>query len=96
MGKLKDLWNTYRKAASAQRELTNAFARATGVNFMHLDTAFTRCAIKRAMETNDIDATVREYAPLIESVKIFSGSIVTPEFNRRLLALLQRHQSPAM
>jgi hypothetical protein len=83
MGMFKNAWATYRLATSQQREMTMAFAEI-GVNFMHLDTKFTKHLIKEAMET-DAAAVAAKYMPLVESITILSGHVVTPEFNRRLM-----------
>lgn len=81
---LKEAWARYRFAKTRQRELAKAFA-GIGVNYFHLDTTFTRHALKEAMET-DAATVFDKYSPLIRSVVAFEGNVVTPEFNRRLVA----------
>jgi hypothetical protein len=83
MGIFKKAWAIYRNATSQQRELTNAFAEI-GVNFMHLDATFHEHVIKEAMGTNT-ESAVAKYLPVVESITILSGHVVTPEFNRRLM-----------
>jgi hypothetical protein len=83
MGMFQNAWATYRLATSRQRALTEAFG-GIGVNFMHLDTKFTKHLVKEAIET-DVATVAAKYMPLVESITILSGHIVTPEFNRRLM-----------
>ena len=59
------------------------------MNFMHLDTKFHEHLMKEAMET-DTATVVAKYMPLVQSIMIFEGRVVTPEFNRKLASLLQQ------
>jgi len=81
---LSNAWAIYRLASRRQRELTEQFAQI-GVNFMHLDTKFAKPLLKEAMET-DATSVADKYKPLVSSIAAFSGRVVTPEFNRRLLS----------
>jgi hypothetical protein len=81
-GKVQNAWAILRLATSRQRELTEGYA-AIGVNFMHLDKKFHNHLLKEAVKT-DTDTVVARYRPLLQSIMFFEGSVVTPEFNRRL------------
>ncbi len=50
---------------------------------MHLDTVFTKQVIAEAMQTGT-ETAFDKYSSLVESVKLYFGPVVTPEFNRRL------------
>lgn len=80
---IKEAWTIFRLATKRQRELTSEFAKI-GVNFMHLDTKFNEHLVKEAIAT-DTASVVAKYTPLLQSMIMGEGPIVSPQFNHRLM-----------
>jgi hypothetical protein len=96
MGAFTNAFASYRLATTRQRELRKSFAEI-GVNFMHLDTKFTKPWLQEAMET-DAATVAAKYVPLVRYVTITEGHTVTPTFNSRVARMWEamKDDSPGL